>query len=59
MVSIKAGSALMLYGGKLGSTAISQIWKYSVDQDSWTKVGDLIKPRIEHASYAVTGLECP
>ena len=59
VLSINGGSELMLYGGTVASKYVSGIWKYKTDQDSWTKVGDLIHARAEHITIAVTGIECP
>jgi len=37
VLPIKDGSEMILYGGDTGSTVKDEIWKYTVETNSWTK----------------------
>jgi hypothetical protein len=58
MISVDDGSELILYGGFAGEY-LSDIWKYSVQDDSWAQVGNMTTTRYGHLVIPVTAVKCP
>ena len=58
MISINEGKELLVYGGITSNTIFSGIWKYSVKDDIWSKIGKMFIPRIDHAVIEITGIDC-
>ena len=47
-----------MFGGKIGTTYVSDIWHYKALKNQWTLRGNLNDPRSAIAVGAVTGIEC-
>jgi hypothetical protein len=58
-ISVESSRALVVFGGKLGNSYISDIWKYTYSNNFWIKLGNLLSPRCEHVVIIVPGLKCP
>jgi hypothetical protein len=59
MISIKGGSELLVYGGRVSSEPLDGIWKYEVAKDSWTQFVKMLTARADHVTIAVSGVVCP
>jgi hypothetical protein len=57
MTSINYNSQLMMFGGR-ADTWISDIWKFTLANQSWEFMGNLQAPRYEMAGFLVSGLSC-
>ena len=57
LVPINDGRELLLYGGKADSV-IDEIWKFSLAENSWSKVGTMLFPREELIVLPVVGIHC-
>lgn len=58
MMSINGGTELLIYGGYDGFTTVDDIWKFTLADNKWTKVGQMIVPRDDHFVLEVTGFSC-
>ena len=58
VISVNGGKELILYGGFVSGTYKGGIWRYSVEANSWTKLGAMLKRRYEHVVLPVIGIEC-
>ena len=57
IVPIKGGTELLLYGGNKGSDH-KGIWKYSVTENTWIRIGDTLVPRGGHVVLPVANVTC-
>ena len=57
LLPINGGSEILLYGGFQGEYQ-QEIWKYTVVNSTWTKVGVMISPREEQVVLPVNGVKC-
>ena len=57
MVPINEGREVLLYGG-LAQTYSDEIWKFSLAENSWTKVGTMLYPREQLIVLPVKGIQC-
>ncbi len=57
MISIESNTALVILGG-YSNGYLSDVWKYKY-QNNWSKLGNLLGPRIEHVAINVPELKCP
>ena len=58
MMSINGGSELLLYGGFEGTSTQSGIWKFTLADNAWTQIGNMIVPRDDHFILPANGLSC-
>ena len=57
LVSINEGRELLLYGGRADSVS-NGIWKFSLAENTWSKVGTMLIPREELIVLPVKGIHC-
>ena len=55
LISVKDSTELIFYHSHQNSRGI---WKYFVKSNSWSKVGDLIIPRVYFAAVPVYDMSC-
>ena len=56
-LAINEGSEVLLFGGNKGSDH-QGIWKYSVTENTWTRVGSLLAARSGHIVLPITNVSC-
>ena len=57
LVPINDGTEMVMYGGYQGDYQ-QEIWKFTEETSSWTKIGDMLSPREEHVVLPVHGITC-
>ena len=57
LVPINEGRQALLYGGNQGEYT-ADIWKFTVDNSTWTRQGQMLEAREEHAVLAVFDVQC-
>ena len=57
ILPIKDGEEFLVYGGFKGSIH-KGIWKYTVADNSWIRIGSTLIPKAEHVALAVSGIDC-
>jgi len=58
VLPIKGGDELLMYGGWKGSHH-KGIWRYTVADNTWVRIGSLVTARGEHVTLEVDGITCP
>ena len=57
LIPINDGKEMVMYGGYQGDYQ-QEIWKFTVETSSWTKIGSMLAPREEHVVLPVHGVTC-
>ena len=57
LIPINDGTEMVMYGGYQGDYQ-QEIWKFTVETSSWTKIGNMLVPREEHVVLPVHGVTC-
>jgi hypothetical protein len=58
MLSVNNGKELILYEA-YGSSKERGIWQYFLSNDTWTKIGEMVTPRMFAVALPVIGMACP